>query len=428
MEYRNRKKDGTPVDVIAAASPILDDHGDVTGFIAVQQDVTEQNLAAEEQRRLAERVAHLHKMESLGTLAGGLAHDFNNILSIILCHTSLLERKPDDPRVVARVVGTVQQAVQRGAGLARQILTFASRAEIKAERMSLTHLIHELGSMISETFPRTIAVTLDLEPDLPLLSADAGQIHQALLNLCVNARDAMPGGGDLTIAARRRPAAAMTLLFPDACAQDYVEISVRDTGTGIDKGTLDRIFEPFFTTKEKGKGTGLGLATVYGVANNHGGLVDVDSRVGEGTTFRMYLPVRSCQEAPPVECHEQRTAGSETLLLVDDEPAVLDAIGEHLRAYGYQVHTAENGPQAIEKCRLGEGAPDAVVMDLGMPRMSPAELLRELRAIAPTVPVLAMTGYIEPDVHAAVEAAGVQRILAKPFEMAELLGALRDVL
>lgn len=430
LEYKNRRSDGSLVDIVSTASPLFDDYGNMTGFIAVQQDISQQNRAAEEKRKFEERVEHMARLESLGTLAGGMAHDFNNILSIILSQTSLIEKKKGDPEVLARVVGTVQQAVRRGATLTRQILTFARRTEIRAERVNLTQLIHELRSMISATFPRTVELEVDVAPDLPPLYGDAGQIHQALLNLCVNARDAMPAGGRLSIEARLMPAAAMSLQFPAAAKEDCIEIAVRDTGTGIDEETRKRMFEPFFTTKERGKGTGLGLAMVYGVVNNHGGVLDVESRVGEGTTFRIYLPVSASAsaEAPAPERRESRIRGGETLLLIDDEPAILEALGDQLRNHGYQVNTAGSGLEAIAKCRLGEVAPDAVVMDLGMPHMSPGHLLRELHSIAPTIPIVAMTGYVEPDVYAEVVEAGVQKILPKPFEIGELLSVLREVL
>ncbi len=426
-EYRNRKKDGSLVDVVGSASPLLDDNGQITGFVAVQQDVTEQHRAAEERRKLDERLGRLAKMEALGTLAGGMAHDFNNILSIILTHATLLERKPDAARL-ASAIATVKQAVQRGASLSRQILTFARRAEIKAEPLNTAKLIMEVGSMVSETFPRTIRLTLDLDPDLPLINADSGQLHQALLNLCVNARDAMPDGGELGIESRLVPAASMKILFDDAQDADYVRISVEDTGIGMDDETRRRIFEPFFTTKPKGKGTGLGLAMVYGVVNSHGGLIDVKSAAGRGTSFLLYFPI--ARRTSSVVRNEEMvdvSGGGETLLVIDDEPAILDALAEELRHRGYRVFTASDGAEAIETCNRMP-RPHAVVMDLGMPRMSPVALVNRLHEMVPGVPVIAMTGYIDPDVHAGVVRAGVLRILQKPFEVDELLRCLHEVL
>jgi PAS domain S-box-containing protein len=294
-EYRNRARDGRSVDVVASASPILESDGQIGGFIAVQRDVTEQHRRDVERQRMEERLGQIARMESLGTLAGGIAHDFNNILSIILTHASLLERRHDDAVVAARVTSTIKQAVQRGAALARQILTFARRAEVKSGPVDLTHMLMELGSMMSATLPRTIHVTLDLDPDVPIVSADAAQVHQCLLNLCVNARDAMDDGGELTLSARRISAEETRGLFAEAADLDHVVIAVRDTGCGIDEETRKRMFEPFYTTKEKGKGTGLGLAVVHGVVTNHGGSIDVVSQPGQGTTFRIFLPVHVCE-------------------------------------------------------------------------------------------------------------------------------------
>jgi CheY-like chemotaxis protein len=323
---------------------------------------------------------------------------------------------------------TVREAVQRGAALTRQILTFADRVEIKPEPVDFTHLIIELGSMIAETFPRTVQVTLDLDPDLPLATADGAQIHQALLNLCVNARDAMPDGGELTIEANLKSAASLKELIPDARANNYIVISVIDTGTGIAEETRRRMFEPFFTTKGKGKGTGLGLALVHGVVKNHGGMIDVQTKVGEGTSFHLYLPLMPYASETEAAPRERAAGGTETLLVVEDEPELRDSVSVQLRARGYDVRTAENGVDAITKCKSADGLPDAVIMDLGMPHMSATDLLAALREIAPDLPIVAMTGYVEPDVHAGVVAAGVRKIVQKPFEMEELLAALRDVL
>jgi len=425
-EYRNRRKDGSLVDVVATASPLFDDEMRIRGFVAVQQDVTDQKRTEAERAQFQERLERMAKMEALGTLAGGMAHDFNNILSIILTHATLLERNPDPARTT-NVVSTVKQAVQRGASLSRQILTFARRAEIKAESLDTTRLIMEVGSMISETFPRTIHLTLDLEPDVPQIRADAGQIHQALLNLCLNARDAMPDGGELRIETRHTEGGHVKGLFSDAKTADYVCIVVSDTGVGMDAETQRRIFEPFFTTKPKGKGTGLGLAMTYGVVNSHGGIIDVESAPGEGTSFRLYFPVaHAAATTSPKPLPVARVLdGRERLLIVDDEAAIREGLSQQLQAYGYAVVTACDGPEAIGLCL--RDAPHAVVMDLGMPKLSPAALVDELRRIAPGIPVIAMTGYIDHDVHDQVVRAGVDFVLQKPFDVDDLMRELRQL-
>ena len=426
MEYRNRRKDGSLVDVIASANAVVDERGCVCGFIAVQQDISAQKRAAEERQRLDEQLASVGKMEALGTLAGGIAHDFNNILAIIVTHASLLERKLDPSRV-ARAIATIKQAVHRGSTLSRQILTFARRAEIKAEPLNVTTLLLELGSMISETMPRTIKFTLEADPDLPLMVADAAQIHQALLNLCVNACDAMPNGGELRIESACMPTTVMKLLFDEAQDADYIRIVVADNGEGMDEATQRRIFEPFFTTKPKGKGTGLGLALVYGVVKSHHGLIDVETQPGRGTEFRLYFPVqRAVAQSAPAH-NTDAPGGRERLLVIEDEAAILEGLRTQLRDHGYKVQVASDGPAAIDACRRA-APPDAILMDLGMPKMIAADVVKALREVAPAAPVVAMTGYVDPAMHDSVVAAGVQRIVQKPFAIDDLLRAVRDVL
>ncbi|MGA7614242.1 MAG: PAS domain S-box protein [Thermoanaerobaculia bacterium] len=428
-EYRNRRKDGTLVTVIASATPLFDDHGEIRGFVAIQQDVTAQKEAEEERARLDARLTQFAKMEALGTLAGGIAHDFNNILAVILAHVSLVDRLSGAEPRTARAVETIRHAVQRGASLSRQILTFARRTEMERQRTDLASIILELGQMVSETFPRTIELTIDLDPDLPAVDGDGGQIHQALLNLCVNARDAMPDGGSLHVTAHPLHPGGGPVTLEGAPPGDYVCVSVSDTGSGMDGETLSRIFDPFFTTKEKGKGTGLGLALVYGIVNAHRGIVTVDSEVGGGTVFRLYLPAAADQ----VERDEEPTLAGlegmgETLLVVEDEAQLLEAITLHLRTRDYRVITASNGPDAVRLLQSASPPPDAVIIDLGMPKMGAAELIENLRKASPGIAILAMTGYVEPEIHANVLRSGVECIIQKPFQVEHLIAKLRNVL
>jgi PAS domain S-box-containing protein len=426
IAYRNRRKDGGLVDVVGTASPLFGPDGGVCGFVAVQQDVTEQKRAAEENERLNDRITRVAKLEALGTLAGGIAHDFNNILTIVATHAVLLERCANDASTTARVIQTISQAVKRGASLSRQILTFARRADVNKEQVETSTLLMELASMLRETFPRTVQFGLDLDPSLPPIRADAGQLHQALLNVCVNARDAMPDGGQINVATRRAAARTLKAVFGGDASTDCVCISVTDTGTGMDDDTRRRVFEPFFTTKEKGQGTGLGLAVVYGIVQSHGGWIDVDSRVGNGTTVRLYFPIGTEDAKPhPSPSVPAAHGGHESIVVVDDERELLDAVAHHLANRGYVVRAAKDGPDALARC--GEHVPDAMVMDLGMPAMSPIALIDKLQAIG-TFPIIAMTGYVDPEMHAAVVRAGVSRIIQKPFDIDDLVTAVRAVL
>ena len=430
IEYANRAKDGTPVYVIGTAAPVHEE-GKIAGFVAVQQDVTARNRAIEERRRLDDRLERLARMEALGTLAGGIAHDFNNILSIILSHVELVERATRGEPRAATAIRTVKQAVRRGAGLSAQILTFARRTEVPLEVVEVAPLLRELGSMLSETLPRTVTVSVDLAPDLPPLRADASQLHQAIVNLCLNARDAMPGGGTVRISASTVAREQVADLIDGAVSSNWVCLAVSDDGTGMDAETRQRIFEPFFTTKEKGHGTGLGLAVVYGIVKAHGGAVDLESEPGRGTTFRVYLPIADAattatsvaEDAP-----QRRRGGAETVLLVDDETAILEGLSVELTAVGYRVLTACDGPGALEICRGAGPRPDVVVSDLGMPLMPAPELIRSLREALPDVPVIGMTGYVDPVFHENILGAGVAYILQKPFDAELLLHTVRDVL
>ncbi len=391
--------------------PLRDHRGEIVGVTGISIDVTEKKRAEQAQRLLDDQIAHFSKMEALGTLAGGVAHDFNNILSVILAHATLLDRCCAHGEA-RRSTASIKKAVGRGAAISRQILTFARHAEIRAGSVDVADLLSELHELVAETFPRTVRIELAADPDLPPIAGDAGQLHQALLNLCINGRDAMPEGGLLAIDARLANAGT-------------VVISISDDGVGMDEQTRRRIFEPFFSTKEKGKGTGLGLAMVYGIVRAHGAQMDVESELGCGTSFRLYFPV-SVGASPAIEAFRGVVAAhGERLLVIEDEPEILSGLEMQLTDAGYLVQTASNGADAMERFRE---IPDLVLMDLGMPRMGAVELIDALRVVAPETPIVAMTGYVDPEVHAAVRLAGVKQILQKPFEHRELLGIVSEAL
>ena len=291
MEYINRTATGSRVRVISSISPLFAEDGQVSGFVCIQEDVTLRRAAEDEQHLLEERMDHLTRIEALGTLAGGIAHDFNNILSIILSHTTVIERSRGDQQRIEKAIRTVKQAVERGSALSKQVLTFARRTDRQVQSLDIATVLREIHMMIAETLPRSIHIAVEIDPDLPRILGDSGQIHQALLNLCVNARDAMPAGGNLTIRARLTTHQEAT--EPTAASRQFLCVSVADTGVGIPADAQEHLFEPFFTTKEKGKGTGLGLSVVFGVVRAHGGFIEVESVPGQGTEFRIYLPPSS---------------------------------------------------------------------------------------------------------------------------------------
>jgi CheY-like chemotaxis protein len=286
--------------------------------------------------------------------------------------------------------------------------------------------------MLSQTFPKTIILRENIEKDIPYISADRTQIYQALLNLCVNARDAMPNGGCITLTIEKRTGEQIRKQFPTANQDSYLCTSVTDTGEGMDETTRSRIFDPFFTTKEKGKGTGLGLSVVFGVVQTHNGFIDVESEPGKGTTFRLYLPVS--QTVEPIRVEEGQTiteeilGGTETLLVVEDEKALSELVRHLLETKGYKVHTAQDGNEAIEVYKRYKEEIDIVLTDMGLPGMVGAEVFKKLKEINPNVSVIFCSGSNEPNIKSELYKAGAKGFIQKPYDPNELLRKLREVL
>ncbi|MGA9363894.1 MAG: PAS domain S-box protein [Bacteroidota bacterium] len=415
-----KSRDGVPHHILWQ-----DAMGPENSVIGVGHDISERKL-------LEEQLRQAQKLESLGTLAGGIAHDFNNVLGIILGYTSMLEETKVDPKKSSRSIEAINKAVQRGAALVRQLLTFARKTDTLFESVRLNDVILELASMLQQTFPRTIQVSSQLEKEIPSITGDGNQLHQALLNLSVNARDAMPSGGTLTFATRAVMGVEVRRRFPEAQRERYVCISVTDTGIGMDKPLLARAFEPFFTTKEEGHGTGLGLAVVYGIVASHHGFIDVDSQVGHGTIFRLYFPIPERSIQMPLiateESQAQVAGGTETLLVVEDEEMMLDLLKNILAGKGYRVMTAKDGAEAIEMYTQHRDQIDLVLMDMGLPKLSGAEALQRLQGINPKVKVILASGYISPHIKSEVLKAGVKHFVQKPYIPQEVLRHIRKVL
>ena len=417
----NRRKDGSLYDEEMTITPVRDAAGHISYYIAIKQDVTEKkNLHAE--------LTQMQKMESIGTLASGIAHDFNNILGIILGYASLIER---DPETSAQSIASITAAVNRGAGLVRQILTFARKAGVVFGPLEVNIMIKEIVKMLRETFPKTIEISLQLGKNIPPVNADATQLHQTILNLCVNARDAMPNGGNLILATAVVDGESLQNIFPDVGSGNFVHVSVADTGIGIDEKTLGKIFDPFFTTKEKGKGTGLGLSVVYGVMKEHHGFVNVESAPGKGAAFNLYFPV--LQDHVPVaaasSAEDQKTPGGhETLLVVEDEETLLEMMKVLVEDKGYRVITAVDGLQALDIYRSHKNEIDLVVTDVGLPKITGEVLFHELKKLNPSVKVIVASGYIEAESKSEIFKAGVKEFIQKPYLPDEVLRKIREVL
>jgi two-component system, cell cycle sensor histidine kinase and response regulator CckA len=392
-------------------------------MLEVFQDITEQ-------KKLQQELIQSQKMLSIGTLAGGIAHDFNNILAIILGYTSILQSATTSPEKFSDGVNAIKQAVDRGAALVKQILTFARKTDVAFKPMDVSVLTRELVSMLQQTFPKTITFTKAIETRLPQINADHVQIHQILLNLCVNARDAMPNGGVITIKAHTAAGEKVRERFPTANEQRYICITVSDTGIGMEETIRNRIFDPFFTTKEKGKGTGLGLSVVYGVVQAHHGFVEVESAVGSGTTFRLYLPVQK-EYITTIEAGNAKDkvlGGTETLLVVEDEELLLNMVQILLETNGYSVLTAKDGIEAVNVYSQHAQEIALVISDMGLPKLSGDGEFKKLKEINPGVKMILASGYFEPDTKTILESVGVQGFLQKPYNIEEVLAKIRKAL
>jgi len=423
-EMEMKKRDGSPLYIIANVLGRFNKRDKLIEMQGYLFDDTKRKIT-EEQLRQAQ------KFESLGALASGIAHDFNNILAIIMGHASLIKLIKDAPPNLTKHIDAISNATARGAALVNQMLTFARKTGAIEEPLDVNQLVKDMSKMISETFPKTIRLKMNIGRDLSYIIADVSQMNQVLMNLCLNARDAMPGGGTLTISTSNINAEKVYLKFPKASTQNYVLLSVADTGVGIDRQTRERIFEPFFTTKVAGKGTGLGLAVVHGIVNAHNGFIDVESKLGEGTTFYVYLPAQ--EQLAKIELkkesgYENIPQGTETILVVEDEEMLQGFVRQLLEKNGYTVITAGNGEQAIDIYQQKMKQIALVLMDLGLPKLSGDEVYQKIKALDPTANIIIASGYIDPNVKSELSQAGVREYIQKPYSPIEILKKIREVI
>ena len=418
-----RYKTGQPVWELVRVSPIRNHADEITHLLCLREDITER-------KRLEEQLRQSQKMESLGTLAGGIAHDFNNLLAIIDGFADLAAVRVSADPESSRYLSEVQAASQRASGLVRRILTFSRKAEVSFRPVSVNRLILELGRLFSETFPRTIVFEYRLDETLPTLSADQNQLQQILLNLCVNARDAMREGGRITLVTGRRSGEQLVRLGGEP-TKEYMMIRVADTGCGMPESVRSRIFEPFFTTKHDSGGTGLGLSVVYGAVAHHRGLIDVESREGAGTTFSVFLPMtgrESADSTAETGGVAEIPTGTESVLVVEDELALRTLLRVSLEAKGYRVRTVADGGEALELLLGDPGRIDAVVLDLNLPRVSGVEVYPTIRRLVPDAAVLVLSGNVSAEARAELESSGQPVFLSKPCRLGELGRQLRRAL
>lgn len=399
-------------------------------FAVAMANLVSLNLESEERRVLQEQFLRVQRMEAIGTLASGLAHDLNNILAPMLMAAGLLKMKltaPGDQKIVAMI----ESGAQRGTGIIRQLLTFGRGLEGARTSVQIRHLIKDITHIVQETFPRNIEFEYSAPATLWPVQADFTQLHQVLLNLSVNARDAMPQGGRLNLAAENvRLEEGSAALASTAVPGPYVRLTLTDTGEGIPPAIINRIFDPFFTTKPVGKGTGLGLSSVLSIVKNHDGFLKVASEPGKGTTFDIYLPAMDAPAAAADETTaDQLPRGrGQLVLLVDDEPAMQDATREMLELHGYRIVTAANGEAAVKRFLEHRGAVRLVVTDVEMPVMGGIELIRSLRIVDKGLQFVVLSGSITEERLAELKELGIECVLGKPCEAGQLLRALHQSL
>jgi two-component system, cell cycle sensor histidine kinase and response regulator CckA len=414
----------TSIHWIAVQCTMFPDHnGNSTRMIGIHMDITEN-------KQLEAQFLRAQRLESLGTLASGIAHDLNNVLTPILAVAQLLSLKLTNiDGHTKTMLEILESSARRGADLIKQILSFAQGIEGKHVIIQPHHLLVDIQKILQQTLPKSIEIDIDMPADLWTVLGDMTQLHQVLMNLCVNARDAMPNGGKISITAINRSIDAAAARFHlDAHAANYVEIVVSDTGAGIQPQLLHRIFDPFFTTKEIGKGTGLGLSAVLGIIKSHDGFLDVQSQVHQGTQFHVYLPASNNVNQPVLNQPELPHGHQQLILVVDDEIAISKLIQTILEAYNYRVLTANGGAEAIAIYNDQRDSIDGVVIDLMMPIMDGLTTANALYRFTPSLPVLAMSGLnsVESINHA--KRLGCHHFLSKPFTTNELLQKLQDCL
>jgi PAS domain S-box-containing protein len=424
-ERRLRHKDGREFWTWVSGSPLLDDTGQYRGAFAMFTDVTER-------RHLESQLRQVQKLESIGQLAGGIAHDFNNILAAITMHLSLLRENPALDQDSIEALKELEVETKRAANLTRQLLMFSRRSVIQTRIVDLNELVQNLLKMLRRLLGENIAIAFDSQEPLPAVEVDIGMIEQVVMNLAVNARDAMPKGGKLTIATHAVELdEEATKLHSERRTGAFVTLAVADTGVGMDEGTLKRIFEPFFTTKDVGKGTGLGLPTAHGIVKQHHGWIEVRSQPQQGSTFTVYLPVKvvPAASAKTLPAVSPVMGGRGTLLLVEDEDIVRRPIGIYLRKLGYQVIEAANGNQAFTLWRQHHEQIDLLYTDMVMPEgISGLDLAEKLCAEKPRLKVIISSGYSTEISMQGVPADAGYLYLPKPSPSAAIATAVRECL
>ncbi len=416
-------RDKRTIDVKARWTLVRGEHGEPDYILVVHTDISDQ-------KRAEKHLLRAQRMESIGTLAGGIAHDLNNILSPILMAVEMMQLEDEEGKF-ARWTAMVRENTGRGSDLVKQVLTFARGMDGERVSVQVRHIVKDLVKVLSETLPKNIHVKFNIEPDLWPISADPTQIHQVLMNVCINARDAMPNGGTIRIEAKNFEIDAhYARLNPDAEPGNYILITIGDTGIGMNSDVLARIFDPFYTTKEVGKGTGLGLSTTHSIVKSHGGFISVYSEPRKGTQFSIYLPsIETRSEVDRRDGLSKYSQGhGELVLVVDDEDNIREITKATLEKFGYRVLTATDGADALGIYAQHKDDIDIVLTDMAMPLLDGAGMIRAMRRVNPGMKIVAMSGILNAEQTAELESLNVTSHLIKPFTAERLLTVLAATL
>ena len=418
-EVQHKNKAGATVVANSRWTLVRDEHQRPKSVLVINTDLTET-------KKLESQFLRAQRLEAIGTLASGIAHDLNNILAPILMSVGFLRKGNTNPENDT-FHNIIETSAERGAGIVKQVLTFARGVEGDRVKLEPEHLVDELGKIMVQTFPKNIDIQTEVPPELWSIAGDATQLHQVLLNLCVNARDATPAGGRITVGAKNVEVDAhLVAMNPGAQVGPHVAFSVSDTGAGMSAETMQKIFDPFFTTKEVGKGTGLGLATVVGIVKSHAGFLMVKSYLGVGTTFTVFIPAAQETKSAAKDADTTPIAGGggKRVLLVDDEPAIREAVMYTLQDSGYQVFTAEDGTDALALYHQRRDEIDIVLTDISMGQMDGVTLTRALKKLNPAVRVIVSSGHFQKENVTILESVGVRTFLDKPYTADKLLRSL----
>ncbi len=431
LEASFREKNGKEIPVIFSCSPLKNEDGEIVGTVVIARDITDRKRAEEEREKLRQQLFHTEKMSAIGQLAGGIAHDFNNMLGAIIGFAEMITKKiPPGNSDISRYAERILAVSGRGADLTAKLLAFGRKGKYDVAAVDMHELIDETIKLLEHTIDKRITIRTCLEARSTVVMGDRTQLLNALLNLAINARDFMPGGGEMTFSSDvARVDDPVLMAHPkEVAGKTYLIVSVSDTGVGMENNVKNRLFEPYFTTKPTGKGTGLGLASIYGAVINHGGFIDVQSEPGAGSRFHLYLPLSDTVISSPAHKPVAPEKGTGRILVVDDEDDVREVTSETLKDLGYAVVTCSNGEEAVHYYESRAREIDLVILDIIMPKMGGYDCFMHLKKIKPSIKTIIASGYSMDGEAKRILDQGAMAFIQKPYSMEELAGVISRLL